>query len=126
MRSGFEKELKAQLKKLKVSFKYESEKFKYTLDGVYTPDFILDIKGKKIYVEAKGFLKPSERRKLIAVKEANPKLDLRLVFQTNGFVYKNKKGAPRRTPESLDMRYSDWADKYGFKWAIKEIPKEWL
>lgn len=24
------------------------------------------------------------------------------------------------------MRPSDWAKKYGFKFAIKEVPKEWL
>jgi hypothetical protein len=24
------------------------------------------------------------------------------------------------------MRYSDWAKKYGFEYAVGEIPKEWL
>jgi predicted nuclease of restriction endonuclease-like RecB superfamily len=126
MRSGFEKIIRQQLKDAGVKFKYESEKFKYTYEGTYNPDFVLDLGKKKIYIEAKGFLKPSERRKILAVKESNPKIDLRLVFQTNGFVYKNKKGAPRRTPESTDMRYGDWADKYGIKWAVGEVPKEWL
>lgn len=46
------------------------------------------------------------------VKEQNPELDIRLVFQNDGKVGKR-------------MRYSDWADKYGFPFAIGRVPKDW-
>ena len=80
-----------------------------------------------IVIEAKGFFKPSDRSKMLAVKKAHPNLDIRLLLQNNGFMYKAKKGTGRRTPDSTDMRYGDWCDKHGFPWAVgTEVPKEWI
>lgn len=126
MKSQFEIDLAAQLKKAKVSFAYEAESLKYIVEGKYKPDFIVDFGSEKIYIEGKGFLKPSDRVKMEAVKKAHPNLDIRFVFQQNNFVYKKKKGEPRRTPESTDMRYGDWCDKHGFPWAVGKIPDDWL
>ena len=42
-------------------------------------------------MEAKGFFKPSDRRKMLAVKEQNPELDIRFIFQRNNTLSKNSK-----------------------------------
>ena len=140
-RSGFEKTLIETLKELKVKYWYEPLKMPYTISRVknYMPDFVIykgklkkvkkpltpkELKGMLI-IEAKGFFKYADREKMLAVKECYPDLDIRMLFMNNGYIYKNKKGAPRRTPESTDMRYSDWCDKHGYPWAISDIPKEW-
>ena len=143
-RSGYEKYLKEYLKALKVKFTfkswYEPLKLPYVKKANYIPDFIIykgslkkpkkpltpdDLKDS-IVIEAKGFFKPSDRTKMLAVKETYPDMDIRMVFQSNGFMYKKKKGAPRRTPESTDIRYGDWCDKQGFPWAVGDIPEAWL
>ena len=139
MKSKFEKTIKAQLQRLKVVFWYEPLKLPYVITANYIPDFVIyrgslkkpkkpltksDLKDT-ILVETKGLFDYADRIKMLAVKEAHPEVDLRIVFQSNSFVYKNRK-KERRTSESTDMRYSDWADKHGFKYAIGEIPEVWL
>jgi hypothetical protein len=52
---------------------------------------------------------------MVAVKKAHPEKDIRIVFSNNRLIAKGGK-----------MRNSDWADKYGYPWAIKCIPEEWL
>jgi hypothetical protein len=135
MRSDFEKQVRTQLESRGVAFSYESTKLNYFISGNYITDFVLGSEKKaltkdeiadKIILEVKGFLDVDTRKKMLAVKEAHPDLEIRFVFQQNGFVYKNKKGKPRRTPESPDMRYSDWCEKHGFKWCVGEIPDVWL
>ena len=42
-------------------------------------------------IEAKGFFKPSDRRKMLAVKEAHPHLDIRFVFMRDNTLSKNSK-----------------------------------
>ncbi len=66
-----------------------------------------------VYIETKGLLRKPDARKLIAVKECNPEIDLRLVF------YEDKRWSKR-------MRYTDWAAKHGFECAIGRVPKEWV
>lgn len=65
-------------------------------------------------IETKGYLKPSDRRKLKSVLESNPTLDIRIIFQQDNYLTKSKK-----------TRYSDWATKNGFKFSIQSFPKEW-
>lgn len=105
-RNKFEKRLYDDLNKSKIDFGYETEKLPYVIYGTYNPDFYLA--KKKIYIEAKGHFRPEAMRKMVAVKVAHPELDIRIVFYS-----KNKK-------------YIKWAEKYGFPYAIGEIPKEWL
>ena len=105
-RNKFEKRLYDDLKKSKVDFGYETVKLPYVIYGTYNPDFYLA--KKKIYIEAKGHFRPEAMRKMVAVKAAHPELDIRIVFYS-----KNKK-------------YIKWAEKYGFPYAIGDIPKEWL
>lgn len=95
---------------------FESEKLKYILIKNYLPDFVLTRKnGKKTYIEVKGYLRPSDRTKMKAVKLLDPTLDIRFVFARDNKINKNSR-----------TRYSDWARKNGFPYAVGEIPKTWL
>jgi len=70
-----------------------------------------------VYVETKGHLTEEDRRKMKAVKAANPELDIRFVFQAPyNKIYKGSK-----------TTYAKWCEKHGFKWAaFHSIPIEWL
>lgn len=115
-RSGFEKTLAQQLAKARIKFGYETLKIRYSLPSTkhtYTPDFILP---NGIIIEAKGKLDARTRLKMECVKECNPDLDIRFVFmRASNKIYRGSKTS-----------YGDWADKAGYPWADKEIPKEWL
>lgn len=113
-RSGLERDVALLLKDMGVKFEYESTKVPYILQCNYTPDFVLP---NGVYLETKGFFKSEDRRKMIAVKKANPELDIRLVFQ-----------APQnRIEKRSKTTYSQWAEKNGFKWcAYHSIPLSWL
>lgn len=106
-RNKFEARLYGDLSKRKASFKYESEKILYTYSGHYTPDFVVETRQGKVYIEAKGYFRPEDKRKIVAVKKCNPTLDIRIVF------YSHNKTSIR------------WATKYGIPYAIGEIPKDW-
>jgi predicted nuclease of restriction endonuclease-like RecB superfamily len=97
---------------------YEGEKVPYIVPAraaSYIPDFILTKKdGTKLYLEIKGYLRPHDRVKMRLVKRHNPDLDIRLVFGQNNLVAGTK------------LRYSDWAKKNGFPFAIGEIPNKWV
>lgn len=108
LKNKFETKLSNQLKRAKVSFKYETERIPYLIAGHYIPDFIVETPTGKIYIEAKGYLRPEVKRKMVAVKKLNPQLDIRFVF------YCERKA------------YIKWAVKCGFRYAIDTIPKEWL
>lgn len=112
MRGTFEPKLRAQLEEYGVSYEYEPYKIPYTIEAKYVPDFVLS---NGVHIEGKGYLDQDTRRKLRAVKRCNPDLDLRIVFQ-NASVPLSKRN--RST-------HGEWADRYGFKWADKVIPREW-
>jgi len=112
-RSGLEERLGKYLDKQAIPYLYEVEKFDYITKSRYTPDFFL-LNG--VVIETKGFFKPRERSKHLAVKAAHPELDLRFVFQRN-----NKLSSKSKTT------YGDWCDKHGFKWCIfPDIPTDWF
>ena len=113
MRSGLEKQVADLLKQLKVEYEYESEYFPYVIEHKYIPDFRVG----DVYLETKGYFKPSDRRKMLAVKRCNPDLDIRLVFQ-----------APHnKISKRSKTTYSMWAEKHGFPWcAYYAIPISWL
>lgn len=107
LRNKFEDRIFEQLKKTRRRFTYENERLPYTLVKYYVPDFIVQVKGKKIYIECKGYLRPEAKTKMVAVKKQNPGLDIRMLF----YAYKAK-----------DIR---WAEKHGFPYAIGTVPEEW-
>lgn len=107
-RNRFEKKIERQLKKAKVKFSYETEKIPYVISGHYIPDFIIELSNGRIYVETKGYFRPEHKRKMAAVKRQHPELDLRIIFY-----------AKNKTNER-------WAERYGFKWAVGDVPSDWL
>ena len=114
-RSGLEDDISVDLKKRGVSFEYETLKIKWTLleNKTYTPDFILP---NGIIIESKGRFVAADRKKHLKVKEQHTDLDIRFVFSNSRA--KLNKGAK--------STYGDWCDKYGFTYADKRIPDEWL
>lgn len=114
-RSGFETSIDNQLKLSGVSYAYESERLKYTKECTYTPDFVIDFGTHKIYIEVKGRFLSSDRSKHLRIKKEHPEKDIRFVFMRDNYLSKKSK-----------TKYSEWATNNGFKWAIGEIPKEWL
>ncbi len=107
VRNKFELKTYQSLKRSRVPFSYESEKIAYVLARHYIPDFIIDTRNGKVYVETKGHLRREDKAKLIAVKRQHPEMDLRILFY-----------APNKTN-------SKWAEKNGFRYAFGDIPKEW-
>lgn len=90
------------------AFEYETKRIPYILAGFYIPDFTLQTQLGEVLVETKGYLRPADKRKLVAVKKQHPEIDLRIVFYDDN-------------PKNIK-----WAIKHGFRYAIHEIPKEWL
>lgn len=112
-KSGFERSIALNLASRKVKFGYETVELKYTLDGTYHPDFILE---NGIIVEAKGLLDDASKRKMIAVKKQHPEKDIRFLFMN----------ADKKIPHSKQT-HGIWAAKNGFKFAEGvEIPQEWI
>lgn len=108
LRNKFEIEVEGSLKRAKVKFQYETEKFPYVLSRHYIPDFVISTRTGKVYLECKGYLRPEHKAKMVAVKKQHPEIDLRILF----YAYKKE--------------YVRWAEKNGIKYAIKTIPTEWL
>lgn len=114
-RSGFEDDVAQELRSKGIKFTYEKEKIKWVDMKVrtYTPDFVLS---NGIIVETKGRFVASDRRKHKEIQKQFPDLDIRFVFQNSrAKLYKGAKSS-----------YGDWCNKYGFKYADKSIPDDWL
>ena len=113
MRSHLEEQVADLLDSMKVPYEYEGEKLTYTIEAKYIPDF----KVGDIYLETKSYFPPEQRRKMKAVKAANPDLDIRIIFQSPH----NKINKRSKTT------YSIWAEKNGYPWcAYYAIPVDWL
>lgn len=68
-----------------------------------------------MYIEVKGYLRPSDRTKLLAVLRDNPGIDLRLAFKVNN-----------KISSDSETRYSDWCKKHNIPFCITVIPRDWL
>jgi len=101
----------AKASRKKLDFEPKSAIIDYTISFRYQPDFVLP---NGIIVEAKGHLDVWDRRKMVAVKECRPELDIRFVFQS----------ASRKLSRH-GKSYGDWAESKGFKWAEGAIPLTW-
>jgi predicted nuclease of restriction endonuclease-like RecB superfamily len=99
---------------LGVDYEYESTQVPYVIRHNYTPDFLLP---NGIYLETKGYWDPEDRRKIKAVKEQNPELDIRMVFQT----------PYNRISKRSKTTYAQWCDRLGIPWCqFTDIPLNWL
>ena len=113
-RSKLEKNIANLLEGLGVSYEYESTKVPYTIQHNYLPDFVLP---NHVYLEAKGYWDPPDRRKVLAVKRDNPDIDIRMVFQ-----------APYNTiSKKSKTTYAQWCEKHDIPWtSYHDIPLDWL
>ena len=113
-RSKLEERIAELLDALHISYEYESTKVPYTIQHNYLPDFVLP---NHIYLEAKGYWEPADRRKVLAVKRDNPDIDLGMVFQSPY----NKISKKSKTT------YAQWGEKHDIPWThFHNIPLDWL
>ena len=116
-RSGLEESIAEQLEDCGVKYKYETLTILYTKpeeSGRYTPDFILP---NGIIIEGKGQFVTSDRKKHKLIrKEYGDKYDIRFIFSNSN----------TRIGKKSTTTYGDWCNRYGFKYAAKEIPQEWI
>jgi len=77
--------------------------------AIYTPDFI-DYENKVI-VEAKGYLRAEDRKKMVLIKQQNPDWTICFMFQK----------ANQTISKTSKTTYAMWAEKNGFSW--RELPK---
>ena len=113
-KSGLEEKVSDLLCELGVDYEYEGVSFPYTIQHLYTPDFILP---NGVILETKGYWRPEDRRKVKQVITENPEIDLRMVFQDP---YKKISKKSKTT-------YSKWCQRYGIRWcAFHAIPIDWL
>lgn len=69
-----------------------------------------------IVVETKGRFITADRQKHLLVKAQHPDLDIRFVFSNSR----------TRISKTSKTTYADWCRKYGFMFADKSIPPEWM
>jgi hypothetical protein len=115
-RSGLEDKISEQLKSLSVPVRYEELKISYSVPEslhTYTPDFELP---NGIIIESKGRFVAADRKKHLLIKQQYPHLDIRFVFSNSRA--KINKGSK--------TSYADWCNKFGFLYADKLIPREWI
>ena len=113
-RSGLEEKVADLMVDLGVKYEYESEKLSYTIQHNYTPDFLLP---NGIYLECKGYWEPADRRKIKAVKEQHPEIDLRMVFQS----------PYNKISKKSNTTYAKWCEQNNIPWtSYKNIPLNWL
>ena len=113
-RSGLEEKVAALFDELGVIYEYESTKIPYVIQHNYTPDFHLI---NDVYLETKGYWDANDRRKIKAVKQQHPEIDLRMVFQN-----------PYNTiSKRSKTTYAQYCDKLSIPWtSFTNIPIDWL
>ena len=112
-RSRLERVVASDLKDRGVRYEYEANRIKYVSTRAYIPDFLLP---NGIYIEVKGWFRPSDRSKHLKIKKQHPDIDIRFVFSS----------ASQKLNRNSTTTYSQWCDRYGFQWSEKVIPQGWL
>ncbi len=113
-RSELEEKVSDLLCELGIDYEYEPTKVSYQISHFYNPDFLLP---NGVYLDTKGYCDSADRRKMKAVKEQNPDLDIRMVFQSPF----NKISKKSKTT------YAKWCERHKIPWtAWHNIPMEWL
>jgi len=115
-RSGLEEKIAEELRDNGITVSFESMVIPFVQPmkpRKYTPDFPLP---NGIILETKGQLVNGDRQKHILVKAQHPDLDIRFVFSN----------ARQRISKQSRTTYGDWCEKYGFQYAHRHVPIEWL
>ena len=113
-RSQLEEKVAELLTNLGVTYEYETTKIAYQIAHNYQPDFILP---NGIILECKGYWDSDDRRKIKNVKEQNPDVDVRMVFQS-----------PYNTiSKRSKTTYAKLCERHDIPWCtFHELPIEWL
>lgn len=128
-RSAFEQKIAQFLEDRGIKYEYEPKYIHYDLpmhnsycakcscEEVYSPrrylvDFVLP---NGIHIEAKGEFTSKNRKKMEAIIESNPDLDIRMVFMRNNYLSKKHANT-----------YADWCERKGIAYAVGNIPEKWL
>lgn len=85
---------------------YESFVVDYTLARTYTPDFTFEHEG--VQVEIKGWFRPGDRQKYLAINESLIADDWTFVF-----IFQNPNKPVGKGAKST---MADWADRNGIPW----------
>lgn len=114
----YRSKLEAKVAELLPEVKYESTKLRYIVPAskhTYLTDFEI---GPNSFIEVKGYLKASERKKYLLVREHNPDITLRFFFdKADNKIYR---GSP--------TTYGMWCEANGFEYTDlkRGFPPEWL
>ncbi len=104
---------------------FHTDKVPYTVEHNYSPDFIREVEGKKILLEAKGrFWDYAEFSKYIWISKTLPE-DTELVF-----LFANP-SAPmpqaKRRKDGTKRSHGEWASANNFRWFSEDtIPDSWI
>lgn len=115
-RSGFEKLVYEQLVEAGIETEYEARRIPYQSppkNRTYHTDFTF--KSSNMIIESKGRWTRADREKILNIKQSNPELDLRLLFQRDNKITRTSK-----------TTYSMWARKHGIPCAVGSVPEKWL
>ena len=115
-RSGLEERVAEELKTLGIPVLFETEVIEFEQPPKkrkYHPDFRLP---NGVLIETKGRFTSADRQKHIWIKQQKPEIDLRFVFSNSR----------SRIAKGSKTSYADWCNRYGFKFADRSIPREWL
>ena len=112
VRSKLETKIADILNNIGSVWEYEVTKIPYIIpesNHNYTVDFSL-VNG--LLIEGKGYLSDhAERNKYVLLKQQNPSLDLRFIFDN-----------PQKLCGGTKMTHAKWAEKYGFPYcSIKDV-----
>lgn len=122
-RNKFEEKVAEEIAFYGLIPEYELKKIHYKLENEYIPDFEIKLtNGSSFFLETKGNGRSFDahaRRKMIAVRDQHPDLDIRILFYSDG-----KIGAKRK--DGTRMTQMEWAKKHGFTAAVRNIPKSWM
>ena len=111
-RSGLEKSVALDLTKRGIDFQYEHERIPYIVERKYLPDFQLP---NGIYVEAKGWFRDEDCRKMRLLKAQYPDKEFRFLFQNLNTKVQSKR-----------FTNQQWAEKYNFAYCEGRVPDAWL
>jgi len=107
-------------------WEFHTNKVSYIIKHTYEPDFIREIEGKTILLEAKGrFWDHAEYSKYIWIKKVLDDKDTELVF-----LFANPSSPmpqAKRRKDGTKRSHGEWASANGFRWfSVDSMPKEWI
>jgi len=103
---------------------FHTETVDYIIEHTYHPDFIKEIDGKVVLLEAKGrFWDNAEHSKYVWIDKALPdNYELAFLFAEPNAPMPQAK----RRKDGTKRTHAEWADSKGFKWFSEfSFPEEW-